>query len=63
MHTEQPRRGNSNTMGLLIVLLLLAGAICFALAAFGVAARVNLVAAGLLCWILTVLIPAFDRLA
>lgn len=50
-------------MELLIVLLLLAGAACFALAAFGVVARVNLVAAGLLCWILTVLIPAFDRLA
>lgn len=44
-----------------MLLLLVAGAVCFGLAAFGVAARINLVAMGLLCWIVTVLIPAFTR--
>jgi len=45
-----------------MLILLMAGAACFGLAAFGVAARVNLVALGLLCWILTVLIPAAEAL-
>lgn len=40
-------------------LLLLAGFVCFLLAAFGVASRVNLVAVGLACWILVPLIDAF----
>jgi hypothetical protein len=42
------------------LLLLLGGFICFVLAAFGVASRVNLVAAGLALWILTPLIEAFS---
>ena len=45
-------------MELLTVVLLLIGAVCFALAAFGVAARINLVAAGLLSWILVPLLTA-----
>lgn len=49
-------------MEVLILLLLIAGAICFGLAAFGVAARVNLIALGLMFWILTALIPALDAL-
>jgi len=43
-------------MAIIILILLIAGAVCFALAAFGVAARVNLGWLGLLCWILTTLI-------
>lgn len=45
-------------MDVLVLVLLLAAAVCFGLAAFGVAARINLVALGLLCWVLTALIPA-----
>lgn len=40
------------------MLLLVIGAVSFALATMSVSARVNLVALGLLCWILTALIPA-----
>lgn len=46
-------------MDVLILLLLIAGFVCFVLAAIGVAARLNLLAIGLACWILTALIPAF----
>jgi len=46
----------------LMVLLLAAAAVCFGLAAFGVASRVNLVAAGLLLWVLTALVPALAAL-
>ena len=35
------------------LLLFIAAAVCFALATFGVAARINLVALGLLLWVLT----------
>jgi len=39
------------------LVLLVVAAVCFALAAFGVTAnRVNLVAAGLFCWVLTQII-------
>lgn len=48
-------------MSTLILILLLIGAVCFGLAAFGVPARVNWVALGLLAWILTQLLPALDR--
>jgi hypothetical protein len=49
-------------MDVLTILLLIAAAICFLLAAVGVPARVNLVALGLLFWVLTVLIPALRGL-
>lgn len=39
------------------VILLVIAAICFGVATFNVATRVNLVALGLLSWVLTVLIP------
>lgn len=45
-------------MELLTVVLLLIGAVCFALSAFGVAARVNLQSLGLLAWILVPLLGA-----
>lgn len=45
----------------LVLVLLLAGAVCFAFGMFGVAARVNWTDAGLLCWILTVLLPMLIR--
>ena len=38
------------------LILFVCAAICFALATFGVAARVNLVALGLLFWVLTLII-------
>lgn len=43
----------------IIIMLILAFA-CFAAAAFGVATRINLIAAGLAFWVLTVLVPALD---
>lgn len=49
-------------METLTVVLLLIGAVCFALGAVGVAARVNWISLGLLAWILTVLVPAIQRL-
>lgn len=39
------------------LILLVVAAICFALAAFGVASRVQLVPLGLLAWVLTAIIP------
>lgn len=44
-------------MAAIVLVLLIIGAVCFGLATFGVASRINLIAAGLLCWILTQLIP------
>jgi hypothetical protein len=47
----------------LTLLLLLVAAVCFGLAAFGVGpGRVNLVAAGLLFWVLTALLPRLSEL-
>lgn len=40
------------------IILLIAAAICFGLATFGFAARINLVALGLLLWVLTSLLGA-----
>jgi hypothetical protein len=45
-------------MGVMILVLLIFGAVCFLLGTANVASRVNLVALGLLLWILSVLIPA-----
>lgn len=45
-------------MRTLTLILLLIAATSFALAAAGVASKVNLVALGLLAWVLTALIPA-----
>ena len=49
-------------MDVITLVLLLAGAVCFGLAAANVATRVNLVALGLLFWIITALIPAIQRI-
>lgn len=43
-------------MDVLFLILLLVGAICFAASVFGVSTRVNLLALGLLAWILVPLI-------
>lgn len=44
------------------LVLLIAALVCFGLAAFGVGGGwINLVALGLLCWVLTALIPAVAR--
>jgi hypothetical protein len=46
-------------MSALILVLLIAGFICFALATFGVSVpRINLLALGLALWVLAELIPA-----
>lgn len=45
-------------MHTVIVVLLILGLACFVAETVGVAARVNLVAAGLACWILAALLPA-----
>jgi len=42
---------------LLVIILLIVAAIAFGLATAGVAARVNLVALGLLAWVLAELLP------
>lgn len=43
---------------MLTLILLIVAAVCFALAAFAVVVgKVNLIALGLLAWVLTVLIP------
>ncbi len=47
-------------MGLLFLLLLIAGFICFLGAAFGTFSRVNLIGLGLAFWILVPLIQAFQ---
>ena len=44
---------------MLTTILLAVAAVLFALAAFGVATRFNLIAAGLLAWVLAILIPRF----
>lgn len=50
-------------MEVLLLVLLLAATVCFGLAAANFAARVNLVALGLLFWVVTALIPAIVRVA
>jgi hypothetical protein len=45
-------------MTLLYILLLVAGAVCFLLATFNAPVKLNLVALGLLLWILVPLITA-----
>lgn len=56
------RSGNIDPMELFILLMLIAAAVFFTLAALGVSSRVNLVAAGLLAWLLTELVPHLDRM-
>jgi hypothetical protein len=50
--------GYDQVMDLVVIVLLIVAAVCFGLAAFNVPTRVSLVAAGLLAWVLSVLIPA-----
>jgi hypothetical protein len=47
------------TMSTLYLVLLIVAAVCFALASWGVASRVNLLALGLLAW---VLVPLVQRI-
>lgn len=42
---------------MLTLILLVIAALCFAAATFNVAARINLVAAGLLAWVATAILP------
>lgn len=48
-------------MHVVILVLLILAAVCFALAAFNIVARVNLVALGLFAWVLTALIPIIQQ--
>lgn len=43
-----------------VIIMLILGFACFAAAAVGISSRVNLVAAGLAFWILSVLVPALE---
>jgi hypothetical protein len=56
-------RDYDQRMEIFLLLLLIAAALCFGLAAFGVSSRVNLLALGLLCWVLTALIPAAQHMS
>lgn len=47
-------------MEVLTLILLIAAAVCFGIAAANVAARVNLVALGLLFWVITAIAPAIQ---
>ena len=49
-------------MALLIVLLMIGAAVCFLLAASNAVSKLNLVALGLLFWVLALLIPALVAL-
>lgn len=55
-----PAPGYPLVMEVFVLIMLLCGFVCFVAAAFGVATRINLIAAGLAFWILTVLVPALD---
>ena len=57
------RAGYYRGMGVLVLVLLIAAAVCFGIAAANVATRVNLVALGLLFWVLTAAIPALGGAA
>jgi hypothetical protein len=50
--------GYLSTVDILVIVLLVVAAVLFGLALFNVPSRVNLVAGGLLAWVLSVLIPA-----
>lgn len=56
--SAQPVRGYQSTVDILVIVLLVVAAVLFGLALVNVPARVNLVAGGLLAWVLSVLIPA-----
>jgi uncharacterized membrane protein YbhN (UPF0104 family) len=47
-----------STVDILVIVLLVVAAVLFGLALFNVPSRVNLIAGGLLAWVLSVLIPA-----
>jgi hypothetical protein len=44
---------------MLATILLCFAFVCFVLAVFPIPTRLNLIALGLACWVLTLLIPAF----
>jgi len=52
---RRPGEANRSGVDIIVLLLLILAVVCFGAAAFGAASRFNLVAAGLLCWVLTVL--------
>jgi hypothetical protein len=60
--SSYPAHRRIDMLDIVIIILLILGFACFALAAFGVTAKVNLTALGLAFWILTVLIPALGGL-
>jgi hypothetical protein len=50
--------GYPSDVDILVIVLLVIAAVLFGLAMFNVPSRVNLLAGGLLAWVLSVLIPA-----
>jgi hypothetical protein len=53
-----PASGNSGGMDALVLICLIAAAVCFGLAVANLTTRVNLIALGLLFWVITALAPA-----
>ena len=49
-------------MDVLTLILLIVAAVCFGLAAFNIAARLNLIALGLLAWVATALLGVIEQL-
>jgi hypothetical protein len=48
-------------MALLVLVLLILGLVAFLAATFNVVSRINLIAAGLACWIATAVIQAWPK--
>ena len=55
------RSGYYICMSLLVLILLILALVCFLAATFNVVARINLVAAGLALWVLSVLIQVWPK--
>lgn len=48
-------------MAVLVLVLLILSCVCFVAAAFNVAARLNLIAAGLALWVFTVILQVWPK--
>lgn len=60
-HTALPA-GIGSGMEVLLLLLLIAAAVCFGLAAANIPSRPNLIGLGLLFWVLTAIVPAIQTM-
>jgi hypothetical protein len=55
---DDPLDGYLDHMAIVVLICLIVAAVFFGIAVFNVPARINLIAAGLLAWVLAFLIPA-----